>query len=597
MSPSASNDSIPSLHDDYLFMGNEREEWEKNQSLAIANARITSETNIKRKPVPPGTLESTLPKSESKGWMTSMPGEFPSERPVAPLRPITPPLPTPALPRVKSKSRGWGIGWSYLMRDTGSNEKCMPHSDSAISLGSNSSSECANCGSSANPSPTKQVNNSFVSQRMARPRNVTPSSSISNVAMRSPLSTMRFVPNTARDANDANRIRTAESPDVAIKPDVALVPTTVPSSLDRISPKKPPITQPLPLTLLNEMMVRRPSVPPPPARMPKPPHPTEGLPIPPKHVTPLKRKPIEAKLTKQSKTWKDTLPVRGGSFEIERKPVATTKDVVSSKPKGSAARPTPKQKTSEARPSLKSWKDSLPIRGGSFEMERSSANIRDIFPNISRGLVETKQPLKPSTNPKQTPLRAKKNSESRTQTQAQAQIPTKSSNTVIVIKKKSAEIKVPGAFLDYAKQDASKERPTSREIKIPGAFIDQLPSDTDKSHEEESIIRKKPQGVRPLKLRPKVKATEKAKPIEKPKPAAKSLVDEPETLYVPAPRGPRDRPFKRKIFGRSNAGVPRNDRDSTQLLDAVQVEYMKVKPLRRLSLGEVSTGMGNLWDD
>ncbi|ESZ98575.1 hypothetical protein SBOR_1025 [Sclerotinia borealis F-4128] len=569
ISPSTSNDSIASFHDDYLFMGNEKEEWEKNQSLAIANASITSTTNIKRKPVPAGTtLESALPKSESQSLMTSIPGEFPEERSITPL------LPTPALTRATSKSklnfRGWGFDWSYLVRDTGTDEKCLSHSDSAISMGSNLSTECANCASCATSASTKQMTSSLAAQRMARQRNVTPSSSISDIAMRSPLFTMR----------------TAESPDVAIRPDVALVPTTIPSSLDRISPRKPPVTQPLPIAVLNEMVIRRPSVPPP-IRMPRPPPTTERSPIPPKHVTPLKRKPIETKATKQFKSWKDSLPISGGSFEIERKHVATTNNVAYSKQKKSEPKSIPKQKASEVRPSLKSWKDSLPIRGGSFEMERSTASIRDIFPNISRGRIENKQS---STNSKQVPLKAKKNPETRK--------PTKQSNTAIVVKKKSTEIRIPGAFVDYAKQETPEERPTSREIRVPGASIESTPFDHDKNQEEEeeeeSMMHKKSQGIRPLKLRRKVKVIEEAIPVEKakvktktnPKPVEISSVDEPETLYVPAPRGPRDRPFKRKLFGRSNVGVvPRNDRDSTLLLDAVKVEYTKVKPLRRLSLG------------
>ncbi|QSZ34516.1 hypothetical protein DSL72_006110 [Monilinia vaccinii-corymbosi] len=561
VSPSQSDDSIASLHDDYLFMGNEKEEWEKNQALAIANARTKREANIKRKPVP---------KLNSQSSMTSMPGEFPEETPLTPL------LPTPALSRVKSKSKGWGINWSYLMNtSTESNGKCMIHSDSAISLRSNTGSECANCAGCASPSSIKQPANSVGLQRMTRPRNVTPSSSISDAAKRSPLSTMR----------------TADSPDIAIKPDVALVPTTIPSSLDRTSPRKPPITQPLPIAVLNEMMARRPSIPPPPTTMPKTPPAIEQLSFPPKHATPLKRRPAEAKITKQPKSWKDSLPIRGGSFEIERKPVAKTKEASSGKAK-STAKPTPNQKTSETRPSLKSWKDSLPIRGGSFEDARSSANIRDIFPNISKGLAEDKAPAKPPTKPKQAPLKPKKNLENPTQT------PTKSPNIAIVIKKKSAEIKGPGAFVNYAKQETPKERRISRELRIPGAFVDSGPSEPDKNQEAESLLRKKPQGVRPLKLRPKIKAADKVRPGEeaKAKAADKAAEDEPETLYRPAPRGPRDRPFKRKLFGGSNVGLPRNDRDSTQLLEAVKIEYTKVKPLRRLSLGEVSTGMGHLWD-
>ncbi|KAJ8057919.1 hypothetical protein OCU04_013100 [Sclerotinia nivalis] len=595
-SASTSHETIPSLHDDYLFMGNEKEEWERNQSLAIANARIKSEVNVKRKPVPTNTVELKLLKEESRSEMISMPGEFPEEKSVVQVQNSptsaspTSTSPTPPSPEVKSKSKGWGIGWSYLMRNTGTesdtSEKCMTHSDSAILLGTNNSTECATCGNCAKPtSSTKQPTISPFTQKIGRQRNVTPSSSISDVAMRSPLSTMR----------------TAESPDIAIKPKVALVLTMVPSSLDRISPRKPPITQPLPIAVLNEMMIRRPSIPPSSTRMPKPVT-SEHVPLPPKYITPLKRKPMESKVTKSPpKSWKDSLPVRGGSFEIERKPVATAKEVNSNKSQSPTDIPTPKPKPSETRPSLKSWKDSLPIRGGSFEMERSTANIRDVFPNISRGPYENK-PL--TTPPKATPLKAKKNPENKSYTQ----IATKSLNTAIVIKKKSTEMKIPGAFIDYTKSDSSK-RPTSREIKVPGAFIDGSSmaekADADKNQEEESILRKKPQGVRPLKLRPKVKGTEKektvgkekqeekAKPVEKTKQTEKFKVsaDEPESLYVPAPRGPR--PFKRKLFGRSNVGVAGNEGDG----HGVRMGWEGVVPLRRLSLGEVSTGMGHLWED
>ncbi|CAD6449799.1 998e35d2-b54b-40c9-958a-ed63440988dd [Sclerotinia trifoliorum] len=626
-SASTSHETIPSLHDDYLFMGNEKEEWERNQSLALANARIKSEVNVRRKPVPNNTVELKLPKEESPSEMISMPGEFPEEKStiVQNLSTIASPSsasplpassttipPTPVSSEVKPKSKGWGIGWSYLMRNTGTesdtNEKCITHSDSAISLGKNNITECGTCGNCTQaPSSTRQSTIPPVTQRVGKQRNVTPSSSISDVAMRSPLSTMR----------------TAESPDIAIKPKVALVPTTVPSSLDRISPRKPPITQPLPIAVLNEMMVRRPSIPPSPTRMPKPVT-SEHVPLPPKHITPLKRKPMESKVTKPPpKSWKDSLPVRGGSFEIERKPVATTKEVISNKTQSPAAKSTPRSKPSEKRPSLKSWKDSLPIRGGSFETERSSATIRDVFPNISRGFNENKPST--TTSPKPTPLKAKKNHENKTYTQ----ITTKSPNTAVVIKKKSTEMKIPGAFIECTKSDSS-ERPTSREIKVPGAYIDSSFTSSlaekekvsiDKTQEEESIPRKKPQGVRPLKLRPKVKMSEKTKIVgnngkekweEKEKETAnsasvekmkqrekfKGVVDERESLYVPAPRGPR--PFRRKLFGRLNGGVVGGDGDGDgDHGDGVpgRMGWEGVLPLRRLSLGEVSSGMGHLWED
>ncbi|KAF7940641.1 uncharacterized protein EAE97_006827 [Botrytis byssoidea] len=622
-SVSVSADSIPSLPDDYLFMGNEREEWEKNYSLALAKERITRETNIKRKPVPTDlAIEEGLPKFKSQVSVNSMPGEFPEEREnIVPLRPrytpiselVSTPSSTPVIleenEKEKEKSKSWGLGWSYFTRDTSTttstatelndNEKCVTQSDSAISLGvpSNPSTGHSTCGTCAHPK--SKSSNNFISQRIGRQRNVTPSSSIIDASMRSPLSTMR----------------TAESPETAIKPDVALVPTTIPSSLDRTSPRKPPITQPLPIAILNEMMIRRPSVPAP-SRMPGG-FTKEYIQSPSAHVMPLKRKPVESDkiLNRPPKSWKDALPVRGGSFEIERKPLASSKEIPSHKSKNPALNSKPKQKAAEPRPSLKSWKDSLPIRGGSFDPQRSTANIRDVFPNITRGPLDQNhnhnynlKPISPLTTTKPAPLAPKK----KTASQKAIHTPHKSPNTAIVIKKRSTEMQVPGAFIEYSMLERTKERPTSREMKIPGAFIESVPStpEFEKNQEEETIVQKKPQGVRPLKLRPKGKVPEKEKENQKvkekvkaketeprnPKQANKtSEVDEPETLYKPAPLGPH--PFKRRLLGRANVETAKdgNEVETAQLWKGM--DWARVEPLRKLSLGEVSSGMGNLWDD
>ncbi|TGO81379.1 hypothetical protein BPOR_1180g00010 [Botrytis porri] len=559
-SASASADSIPSLPDDYLFIGNEREEWEKNYSLALAKERITRETNIKRKPVPIEiAAEEGLLKFESQVSVSSMPGEFPEERErIVPLRPrytpisepISTPLLAPALSqekekeKEKEKGKGWGISWSYLTRDTSTNistatelndnEKCVTQSDSAISLGvpSSPNSGRTTCGTCAHP--TSKPPSNFVSQRIGRQRNVTPSGSIIDASMRSPLSTMR----------------TAESPEIAIKPDVALVPTTVASSLDRISPRKPPITQPLPIAILNEMMIRRPSVPAP-SRMPGA-FTKDYIQPPPGHIAPLKRKPIES----------DKM--------LNRSP--------------------------------RSWKDALPIRGGT--------NIRDVFPNITRGPLDQNhdhnpKPVSPSTTNKPKPLTPKKNFKGQKPTQTSH----KSPNTAIVIKKRSTEVRVPGAFIEYSKPGPKKERPISREMKIPGALIESVPStpEMEKNQEEETIVQKKPQGVRPLRLRPKGKVIEKekektkdkvkAKPTEprNPKQADKTPeIDEPETLYKSAPLGPR--PFKRRLFGRPNVRTTKNGNEGETAQLWGDMEWARVEPLRKLSLGEVSSGMGNLWD-
>lgn len=117
-------------------------------------------------------------------------------------------------------------------------------------------------------------------------------------------------------------------------------------------------------------------------------------------------------------------------------------------------------------------------------------------------------------------------------------------------------MKIPGSFIESPKTDSSK-RPTSREIKVPGAFIDgsfiaekgENFIEKMQEIEEESIVRKKPQGVRPLKLRARVKGGEKMDLVGREKledgkitsveKTFKDVLDEEESLYVPpVPRGP-----------------------------------------------------------
>ena len=115
-------------------------------------------SSIKRKP---------LPKS------TSMPGEFPEERRLAPLLPLA----------RRPASRGWGEEWRHLVRDTSGKGQRFSTADSAISFCSDSSGHLSSLGSRSDLS---------ISKRHGRPRTVTPSSSISNLSRRSPLSTMRY---------------------------------------------------------------------------------------------------------------------------------------------------------------------------------------------------------------------------------------------------------------------------------------------------------------------------------------------------------------------------------------------------------------------
>ncbi|KAM3087529.1 hypothetical protein ACMFMG_001611 [Clarireedia jacksonii] len=444
MSKSASDNSMTTLHDDYLFMGNEKEEYEKAiaaaQQLRVVTGSITKSANIKRKPLPTSVSQ------------TSIPGEFPVEHPVVPI------FPMPTLSRIKSKDLGGSC--NHLVRDIKSNEKAISISDSAISIGSDSSSEST--------SPTRQTDPiSCISQRAVRPRNVTPSSSISDISMRSPLSTMRFVFRIQIPGNVLTPNRNAEFPEVAIKPDVKLVPTITPPGLDRCSPKKSTITQPLPIAKLNELM-RKPSLTRP-STMPRLP-PSEQLPLPsPKHTNPASRK-----------------------------------------------HPNSKEGVDTKRSSLNNDHISIPLSN----------------------------------------------------------------------RKSSDEIKIPGAFVDYVPSVAALVRKPSCEIKIPGAFVDDS-EDNEKILEEHA-----------KKIEASIFRASKRRSRSPPKSLQKSRTPGAEIpkLYLPTPGGPRDKPFKRRpFFPRSNSGIPRDGRDTAQLLEAVKVEYTKVKPLRRLSLGDVSPGLGKIW--
>jgi hypothetical protein len=265
--------------------------------------------------------------------------------------------------------------------------------------------------------------------------------------------------------------RNAEFPEVAIKPDVMLVPTVTPPGLDRSSPKKSTITQPLPIAKLNELMRKPPLTRP--STMPRFP-PAEQLlpppPLPPKHINP------------------------------DRRTHPNSKEAVNTK---------------------------------------RSSQSKD----------HTSIPL---------------------------------SN-----RKSSDEIKIPGAFVDYVPSVAALVRKPSCEIKIPGAFVDDS-EDSDKILEEHA-----------KKIEASIFRASKGRSRSPPKSLQKSKAPGAEVpkLYIPTPAGPRDKPFKRRpFFPRSNSGMPRDGRDSAQLLDAVKVEYTKVKPLRRLSLGEVTPGLGKIWD-
>jgi hypothetical protein len=119
--------------------------------------------------------------------------------------PLKPLLPMPW----RSTSRGWGEEWTHLVNEKSSEqnpEKKVPsHSDSGISLSCDSSEGYISSSGDSHVSASRRSGSRSSShrslqgspprapmaKRAPRPRIVTPSSSISNLSRRSPLSTMR----------------------------------------------------------------------------------------------------------------------------------------------------------------------------------------------------------------------------------------------------------------------------------------------------------------------------------------------------------------------------------------------------------------------
>lgn len=108
---------------------------------------------------------------------------YPSDE--APERPLTPLLPMTQ----QSKPRGWGEEWVYLLKEVSPKRKRkgLQRLDSAISLGSKSSSDL----SDGNPTCCCSKRSAMAKQPSCS-KNVTASSSISNLSRRSPLSSMRY---------------------------------------------------------------------------------------------------------------------------------------------------------------------------------------------------------------------------------------------------------------------------------------------------------------------------------------------------------------------------------------------------------------------
>lgn len=109
-------------------------------------------------------------------------------------RPTTPLLPTER--RSNSRKRGWGEEWVYVKEKTAVERVSAANSDSAVSLTYDSSEgyiSSSDRSSQVSFSRVSVTRPSGVARRVARPRIITPSSSISNISRRSPLSMVRYV--------------------------------------------------------------------------------------------------------------------------------------------------------------------------------------------------------------------------------------------------------------------------------------------------------------------------------------------------------------------------------------------------------------------
>ena len=166
-----------------------------------------------------------------------------SERRMTPLLPV---LPT------RTRSRGWGDEWTHpaIQRNL-----TMKHSDSAISMSTSESSHASPRSSSAYArSSTYYTRSSTVSgnasnsdrgsnprrtpsQRPYLYRSVTPSSSISNLSRRSPLSTMR----------------SADRPDIAIRPSLRYTPPIIPPPHEWNNSRTASILQLIPVTDIHAL--------------------------------------------------------------------------------------------------------------------------------------------------------------------------------------------------------------------------------------------------------------------------------------------------------------------------------------------------------
>lgn len=186
--------------------------------------------------------------------------QTPSEISEAPERPLTPLLSMSR--RNRPGSRSWGEEWIHLAKEGDLEKKSASTFDSAVSLSYETSSGASeNMSTSDRSSHLSMPRRAVVTRRPVhqrqRSRTVTPSSSISNLSRRSPLSSIRYV--CCHDSiSKLTPCRSADYPHILVRPELRYCPPNIPPPHGWNSSRTSSISQLVPVADIQSIQ-RRPS--------------------------------------------------------------------------------------------------------------------------------------------------------------------------------------------------------------------------------------------------------------------------------------------------------------------------------------------------
>ncbi|KAK0130254.1 hypothetical protein ONS96_000777 [Cadophora gregata f. sp. sojae] len=148
-------------------------------------------------------------------------------------------------PRKRPDSRSWGEEWMHLAEESGLEKKSVSTSDSAISLSYETSSGASESTSTSDRSSNVSVPRRVVVTRRSvhqrrMSRAVTPSSSISNLSRRSPLSS----------------VRSADCPHILVRPELRYCPPQIPPPHGWNSSRTSSISQLIPVADIQSLQSR-----------------------------------------------------------------------------------------------------------------------------------------------------------------------------------------------------------------------------------------------------------------------------------------------------------------------------------------------------